>query len=128
MPRMYSLAMSESFAARSSLPRPLFQMIGAKHELWNDRRRRCRARIRARARRIRPRLTSGNHWAMNPGDVIGFWFDEVSPEQWWSGSADFDAAVRTRFAAVHRAASVGELLAWRATPEGRLAEIIVLDQ
>ncbi len=65
---------------------------------------------------------------MNARDVIHFWFDEAGPEKWWAANADFDAAVRTRFATVHRAASRGELHEWRATADGRLAEIIVLDQ
>ena len=39
----------------------------------------------------------------------------------------FDS-IRTRFSATLKAAARCELFAWRATPEGRLAEIIVLDQ
>src|SRR5690606_13001861 len=40
----------------------------------------------------------------------------------------FDAAIRTRFGALHERAAQGELWPWRATPAGRLAEILVLDQ
>lgn len=63
-----------------------------------------------------------------PGEVPAFWFDESPPEAWWTPSADFDARIRSRFGEVHAAAARGELHAWRATPRGRLAEILVLDQ
>jgi uncharacterized protein (DUF924 family) len=39
-----------------------------------------------------------------------------------------DNAIRTRFGATLEAAEQCELFAWRATPEGRLAEVLVLDQ
>ena len=39
-----------------------------------------------------------------------------------------DEAIRTRFGATLAAAARCELFAWRTTPEGRLAEILVLDQ
>ena len=39
-----------------------------------------------------------------------------------------DDAIRTRFGATLEAAARCELFAWRATPEGRLAEVLVLDQ
>ncbi len=60
--------------------------------------------------------------------VLRFWFDETRPAQWWSADPAFDQTVCDRFAAVHRAALRGELSAWRAQPDGRLAEVIVLDQ
>ena len=63
-----------------------------------------------------------------PADVIDFWFRETAPRQWWTKDEGFDATVRERFAALHAAAAQGELFAWRTTAEGRLAEIIVLDQ
>ena len=60
--------------------------------------------------------------------VIDFWFDEIDPASWWRKDADFDELIRRRFQSVHRAAVAGELFAWRERPQGRLAEIIVLDQ
>lgn len=60
--------------------------------------------------------------------VLRFWFEECTPEQWWHKDTAFDDGVRTRFGDLHRAAALGELFAWRESPEGRLAEIIVLDQ
>lgn len=65
---------------------------------------------------------------MNPQDVLHFWFDEATPAQLFKKDAAFDAEIRARFGATHQAAVHGELAAWRDTPEGRLAEIIVLDQ
>jgi len=38
------------------------------------------------------------------------------------------ADIRTRFGATLEAAAKCELFAWRATPQGRLAEVVVLDQ
>ena len=63
-----------------------------------------------------------------PGTVLAFWFQEIQPAQWWKVDPSFDALVRTRFGALHEQAKRCELFAWRATPEGRLAEVIVLDQ
>jgi len=41
---------------------------------------------------------------------------------------DFDREIEARFGATHSAAALGELESWRETAEGRLSEIIVLDQ
>lgn len=65
---------------------------------------------------------------MTPTEVLAFWFDEVSPAQWWAKSDAFDRLVSSRFGSAHAAAMRCELYAWRATADGRLAEIIVLDQ
>ena len=61
-------------------------------------------------------------------DVLNFWFEELTPAQWWQKSAAVDSLIEARFGAVHEAALRGELYAWRASSEGRLAEVIVLDQ
>ena len=63
-----------------------------------------------------------------PADILDFWFSEIQPAQWWNKSDDFDRLIATRFGAVLQAAARCELYAWRATPAGRLAEVIVLDQ
>lgn len=65
---------------------------------------------------------------MSPQEVLRFWFEEAKPGQHFEKDAAFDALIQRRFLETHRAASQGELYEWRATPEGRLAEIIVLDQ
>lgn len=65
---------------------------------------------------------------MDAQGVLKFWFKEATPEQHFKKDDAFDAAIRRRFADTHAAAACGELAAWRDTPAGRLAEIIVLDQ
>ncbi|HEX7369008.1 MAG TPA: DUF924 family protein [Rhodanobacteraceae bacterium] len=65
---------------------------------------------------------------MTAQDILHFWFDEATPAQHFRKDTAFDAAIRKRFAEVQRAATQGELSAWRDSADGRLAEIIVLDQ
>lgn len=65
---------------------------------------------------------------MQAQEVLGFWFEQTLPEQWWTVDPAFDALVRQRFGALLGRAAAGELWAWRESPEGRLAEVIVLDQ
>jgi uncharacterized protein (DUF924 family) len=60
--------------------------------------------------------------------VLDFWFRETEPRLWFATSAEFDAQIRDRFLGVLEQAAAGELYDWRATADGRLAEIIVLDQ
>ncbi|MCS6758497.1 MAG: DUF924 domain-containing protein, partial [Candidatus Devosia euplotis] len=60
--------------------------------------------------------------------VISFWFVEHSKDDWFDGKAEFDAALSERFADTHPHVALGEAWQWRETAEGRLAEIIVLDQ
>jgi len=61
-------------------------------------------------------------------DVLSFWFDEIDKKSWWAAAPAFDALIKTRFGDVLRQAAQGELYRWRAIPQGRLAEVIVLDQ
>lgn len=60
--------------------------------------------------------------------VLRFWFEELSPKQWWGGDSGLDEQVRTRFSGLLEQAALGELFEWRVEPRGRLAEVIVLDQ
>lgn len=60
--------------------------------------------------------------------VLDFWFVENGNDQWWSGAERFDVNVRIGFAKTLQAAEKSELWQWRSTPQGRVAEIIVLDQ
>lgn len=61
-------------------------------------------------------------------DIIDFWFRQVQPKDWYSADADFDAEIGRRFGQTHEQVARGEAWTWRTSPEGRLAEIIVLDQ
>jgi len=65
---------------------------------------------------------------MDPQAILRFWFDELQPEQWWRVDPALDAEMRRRFEPTQESARRAELYGWRAQPEGRLAEVIVLDQ
>lgn len=61
-------------------------------------------------------------------EVLTFWFQEIDPRLWFASDKDFDDLIRARFIGLMQQAAAGELYSWRTTAEGRLAEIIVLDQ
>ena len=65
---------------------------------------------------------------MHPHPILHIWFTELTPKQHYAKDAALDEAIRTRFGETLEAAARCELFAWRATPEGRLAEVLVLDQ
>ncbi len=66
--------------------------------------------------------------ASTPQKILKFWFDETLPSQRFGKTDAFDALIRERFGPTLESAARGELDAWRKTLEGRLAEVIVLDQ
>lgn len=61
-------------------------------------------------------------------EVLDFWFIELGAKNWFAKSDEIDASIRKRFGATHMAAVACELYSWRSDADGRLAEIIVLDQ
>lgn len=61
-------------------------------------------------------------------DVMRFWFVEHDRSHWFGGGPAFDKLLTETFAVTHAEVARGEAWTWRTTPEGRLAEIIVLDQ
>ena len=61
-------------------------------------------------------------------DVLEFWFNELEPKQWFVKDRDLDAMIEARFSLLVEQARAGELFSWRVTPQGRLAEIILIDQ
>ena len=65
---------------------------------------------------------------MHAPAVLDFWFVELTAKQHFAKDAALDETIRARFGDTLEAAARCELFAWRTTPEGRLAEIIVLDQ
>jgi len=65
---------------------------------------------------------------MQPTNILHFWFNDLTPQQHFVKDAALDDTIRTRFGATLEAAARCELSAWRTTPAGRLAEIVVLDQ
>jgi len=64
---------------------------------------------------------------VGPAAVLAFW-RAAGPDKWFEKDAAFDAAIRARFLPTYEAAAAGELADWRATAEGTLALIVVLDQ
>lgn len=63
-----------------------------------------------------------------PANVLHFWFVESKPSQWFRKDEKYDEEIRKRFFDIHESIRKGETSDWRKTPEGRLAEVIVLDQ
>lgn len=61
-------------------------------------------------------------------EVLKFWFEEIKPAQWFTKDIAFDQLVQNRFFETYQDASREGTHTWRTSPEGRLAEIIVLDQ
>ena len=81
---------------------------------------------------IRPDLKKKHYYLQKMDEkideVIKFWFEETTPQQYWVKDETFDNKIRDRFSRLHRSASEGKLEKWRDTPLGALAEIIILDQ
>ena len=65
---------------------------------------------------------------MTYNDVLTFWFEEIKESQWWVKDESFDKLIGSRFSTVHEQANCCELYDWRTSAQGRLAEVIVLDQ
>ena len=65
---------------------------------------------------------------MQATDILHFWFQELTAKQHFVKDTALDAAMRERFSATLEAAARCELFAWRTSAQGRLAEILVLDQ
>jgi uncharacterized protein (DUF924 family) len=61
-------------------------------------------------------------------DVLTFWLHTLQPSDWYARSDALDGQIRARFESTHRQVVAGETAHWRDAPQGRLAEIIVLDQ
>ncbi len=65
---------------------------------------------------------------MQPQEILHFWFEELTAKQHFVKDPSLDAAIGARFGATVQAAARGELFGWRTSAQGRLAEILVLDQ
>ncbi len=61
-------------------------------------------------------------------NILDFWFNEIDSALWWKKDTALDQLIADRFSSPHAQAICGELFDWRKHPEGRLAEIILLDQ
>ena len=61
-------------------------------------------------------------------DIISFWFNELEPKDWFTKNLELDQTISSKFKGIHKQASQCELYSWRETPQGALAEIVILDQ
>jgi len=60
--------------------------------------------------------------------VLTFWFETLSANDWYKKSEALDRRITEQFETTLERIVAGETWQWRDTAEGRLAEIIVLDQ
>jgi len=65
---------------------------------------------------------------MTEKEIINFWFNELESKDWYKKDDSLDKLIKDRFLDIYHQAYKGELWQWRETVEGRLAEIIILDQ
>lgn len=63
-----------------------------------------------------------------PDAVLEFWFEELTPDDWFHKDPSVDRRITEQFGPTLHAASRCELLHWRGSARGRLAEVLVLDQ
>lgn len=61
-------------------------------------------------------------------EILNFWFEEKNQSKWWQKNDEFDNLIIKKYSEIHSKATRCELYEWRKTAEGRLAEIIILDQ
>ena len=47
---------------------------------------------------------------MNYQTVLDFWFDEISPEQWWIKDPSFDREIKARFLDLHKSEEFNDLI------------------
>ncbi len=61
-------------------------------------------------------------------DVLGFWFDELTPQDWFESRPALDNAIKARFLALHEEIAAASPPEVRKEAEPALAAIIALDQ
>jgi uncharacterized protein (DUF924 family) len=69
-----------------------------------------------------------NNLKIIPKHIIDFWFDPKVKPLWFSKNEKFDKLIKDKFLSLYEQAASGELDTWKATSEGILALVIVLDQ
>jgi len=65
---------------------------------------------------------------MNYQDILDFWFSPETQPNWFAKNDQFDQSLKEKFGDILEQASKAELWSWRKNADGRLAEILVLDQ
>ena len=64
----------------------------------------------------------------NPEDVLAYWLDELSPEDWYRGGEALDQQIRNKFESTCQDVKSGSLGLWLTFASGTLAYILVTDQ
>jgi len=62
-----------------------------------------------------------------PDAIVRFWFEELSPKEWYGAPARVDAEITARFGDTYAALEGGVPPDWLEGPKGFLAAILVLD-
>lgn len=65
---------------------------------------------------------------VSPQDILDFWFSPRLQPHWFNSTRELDREIAARFETTWQTAARGGLDDWRASPDGALALIIVLDQ
>ncbi len=47
-------------------------------------------------------------------EIVRFWFEEITPQQWWAVDPACDGLLRERYGSLLERAAQGELYGWRA--------------
>lgn len=63
-----------------------------------------------------------------PEEILDYWLGELTPQDWYAGSAALDAEIRTRFLPDWQAAQTGACEDWVDGAAGALAYILLTDQ
>ncbi len=61
-------------------------------------------------------------------EILSFWFDELSPQQWFQSNPELDDQIRERFFITYEMARDGLCDHWISDVDGALALCILLDQ
>ena len=64
----------------------------------------------------------------SPREVLAFWYADRCRQLWFEKQAAFDDEIRTRFGPLVHEGQMGGLDAWRSSPDGALALLLLLDQ
>src|SRR5690606_14417456 len=74
--------------------------------------------------------SEGDPMEADARSILDFWFEELTPADWFATSSELDERIRRRFGALHDRMSRmdADRSAWLANPEGSLALVILLDQ
>lgn len=65
---------------------------------------------------------------ITPNDVLSFWLDELTPQDWYVANDALDAKIRDRFLPAWEKAQEGAFSLWLTHASGALAYIILNDQ